>query len=158
MSTLISVLFVSENGQPILETNGCKSVIGVDNLEIGCPFLLIVRRISMSKKTNTNNVTLEWITAFVFIILVSWIMIQLSPNFSIVYIVFGLLFGAICAGMAGNRGRSGASGLVSGFLFGFLGVIYYLIAGDTVELRVKKEEDARRKYRAELRNKDEDDL
>ena len=32
------VSFALEKGQPILELSGCKSIAGVDNLEIGCPF------------------------------------------------------------------------------------------------------------------------
>lgn len=51
MSTLITLILVSEKGQLILESKGRKFVVGVDNLEMGCPFLLTKRR----KRKWTSN-------------------------------------------------------------------------------------------------------
>lgn len=61
-------------------------------------------------------------------------------------LVFGLIWGLVCMNLAETRGRSKGMGFVGGFIFGIFGVIYYLIAGDTVESRIEKEENARKKY------------
>ena len=63
-----------------------------------------------------------------------------------------LIFALVATGMAGVRGRSKLSGFVAGLLFGIFSILYYAIVGDTVELRVKKEEEARRKYRSKSKN------
>lgn len=69
------------------------------------------------------------------------------------YLLFWLLSALICMSLAKTRGRSEAVGFLCGLIFGIFAIMYYLIAGDTVEQRVKKEEDARRKYQARRKNK-----
>jgi len=56
-----------------------------------------------------------------------------------------IVFSIICAFMAARRDRSIGAGVVGGFIFGLFAVIYYLIAGDSVELRVEREEAARKR-------------
>lgn len=51
----------------------------------------------------------------------------------------------ICYLMAKSRGRNVGLAIVGGLLFGIFAIIYYAIAGDTVESRVRKEEEARRR-------------
>lgn len=65
----------------------------------------------------------------------------------------GVVFAVICALLATAKGRSAAAAGVLGFFFGVFALIGYLIAGDSVELRVKKEEEARAKYRASKKSK-----
>lgn len=62
-----------------------------------------------------------------------------------------ILFSIICAFMAHSRGRRAGLGFLGGFFFGLFAVIYYLIAGDSIEQRVEREEEARMKYREEHR-------
>lgn len=69
-------------------------------------------------------------------------------------LVLAIVLAFICASMAARRGRSRFGGFISGLLFGLLAVVYYLIAGDTVEYRVYKEEQVRSRIRAQ---EDEDD-
>lgn len=46
MSTLI-IMFYSypRTGNLFSINSGCESIIGVDNLEIGCPFLLFIKEV-----------------------------------------------------------------------------------------------------------------
>lgn len=66
--------------------------------------------------------------------------------------IFMLLFALIATLMARHRGRSGVLGFFGGFFFGVLSIIYYLIAGDTTEKRVWREEQARQSYSVEHSN------
>jgi hypothetical protein len=59
--------------------------------------------------------------------------------------VVNLVFAVICGSMAHARGRSVAAGILGGLFFGIFSALYYLIAGDTVERRVEKEDAARAK-------------
>lgn len=58
-------------------------------------------------------------------------------------LINGIIFGAITSEMARKRGRSMANGLLGGYIFGILAVIYYLIAGDTPDMKAAKAEDSR---------------
>ena len=60
-----------------------------------------------------------------------------------------IVWASICYELAKNRGRNAWKGFFAGLVFGLLGAAYYTIAGDTVESRVKKEEDAYKKYEIE---------
>lgn len=60
--------------------------------------------------------------------------------------LFNVVCGLIACIMAGNRGRSSGLGFISGLLFEVFAILYYLIVGDSVERRVWREEEARRKY------------
>jgi len=55
-------------------------------------------------------------------------------GFLVIYIAWGL----ICMVMATNRGRNKYLGLAAGLFLGFLGIIYYWIAGPTEEKRIEK--------------------
>lgn len=58
-------------------------------------------------------------------------------------LVPALVFSCITGLMANSRGRSVTTGVFCGFFFGPIAIIYYLIAGDSVEVKVWKEETAR---------------
>lgn len=69
--------------------------------------------------------------------------------------VAAIVFSVICASMAQRRGRSVGLAIFGGFIFGLFAVIYYLIAGDSVEKRVIREEVARAKYHAATSHTDQ---
>jgi hypothetical protein len=54
-----------------------------------------------------------------------------------------IVWAVICYNMAKLRGRNAWAGFFCGLLFGFLGVAYYAVAGDTVKERIFQEEEAR---------------
>lgn len=97
----------------------------------------------MSKKTVQ---LLQGALIVVLIVIVSFFSIEFLGDTGLIYSVVGLFLGLACANMASNRGRSWPAGLLSGFFFGVLTVFYYAIVGDTVELKMKKEHEARKKY------------
>lgn len=51
----------------------------------------------------------------------------------LIVLIVAVIFGAICYKMAEKRGREEWFGFLMGFLFGWMAVIGYLIAGDTSE-------------------------
>lgn len=51
--------------------------------------------------------------------------------------------GIISANLAQNRGRHTLAGFFSGLIFGWFSWLYYLMVGDTVEHRVRKEQAAK---------------
>src|SRR5450631_3675474 len=61
--------------------------------------------------------------------------------------IINLILTLVCARMARNRGRNATLGALGGFCFGLIAVVYYLIAGDTVEARVRQEEAVRAQVR-----------
>lgn len=69
------------------------------------------------------------------------------------WLISSFIWAYICGRMATARGRAHDLGNIAGFLFGFWAMIYYLIAGDTVEMRIFKEEEARAKYREKVKVK-----
>lgn len=72
--------------------------------------------------------------------------------------VIGPIFGLITLLMAGNRGRNKITGFIGGYVFGILGIVYYLIAGDDTELRVRKEEAVKKDLRKEKLTKVEHEI
>lgn len=56
------------------------------------------------------------------------------------WVFIGFIFALITLFMARDRGRSKVMGFIGGYVFGIWSVIYYLIAGDSTETRVRKEE------------------
>ena len=50
------------------------------------------------------------------------------------FLLFWLLFGALCYWLAEKQGRDKRIAFVVGFIFGILGLIYYLIAGEKKEI------------------------
>lgn len=62
-----------------------------------------------------------------------------------ILIVFWVMFALISGYMANSRGRNCIDGFFAGLLFGLFTVIYYLIVGDTLELRLKKTKDIEKK-------------
>lgn len=77
---------------------------------------------------------------------VAFLFSRISIGWALLWLATYSVWAIICAQMAKSRGRSLAGGIVSGYFFGIFGVLYYLIASDSVEMRVIKEESARRKY------------
>lgn len=62
----------------------------------------------------------------------------------LIYLMFAwAVFALIGMFMASERGRNPLAGALSGAIFGLFALLYYLIAGDTVEMRVKKEAEAK---------------
>lgn len=72
-------------------------------------------------------------------------------GFLIFVLLMAILWALVCMQMAKTRGRELTTAGVCGFFFGLLAVLYYLFSGDTTELRVQKEEQARANLRASLK-------
>ena len=47
-----------------------------------------------------------------------------------IYLIFAVIWGFICLGMADKRHRNPGLGFIGGLLFGIFAVIYYLMAGN----------------------------
>lgn len=94
-----------------------------------------------------ENHTAGILIAIFAIILLEIFMFMISPPAAILWGALGLIFGLVCLQMAQTRDRSPGAALMGGYLFGIFSVLYYLAKGDSTELRVYKEEEARRKYR-----------
>lgn len=50
-----------------------------------------------------------------------------------ILLFFGILWAVVCGIMANNRNRHVVLGVISGFFFGLLTVIYYALAGKKAE-------------------------
>lgn len=61
------------------------------------------------------------------------------------FIALWLGFGYLGCWMAASRGRSPVLGFFGGMFFTGFAIIYYLIAGDTMELRIMKEASVKKK-------------
>ena len=73
-------------------------------------------------------------------------------------IILNFIIAIVTTFMAGSRGRSPVAGFFGGLIFGLLSVFYYLLKGDSTELRVSREERARAKIRKELKEEHEAEL
>ncbi|MBS7346207.1 MAG: DUF308 domain-containing protein [Candidatus Sacchiramonaceae bacterium] len=98
----------------------------------------------VAKEANKNSLG-ESIAVIAIIALFMIPVFSFSSGWGWWMLINGLIFGFITSEMARKRGRSTAGGLFSGYVFGLLGVIYYLIAGDTPDMQAAKAEDSRRK-------------
>ena len=105
----------------------------------------------MSRPENNPHEPGQIIVALIFISILTLPIIVITLGWGLILLFFGLIFGFICADMAKRRGRSYAGGLVGGYFFGVWSILYYLIVGDTTELRVIKEEKVRAKYRKQAK-------
>lgn len=70
-------------------------------------------------------------------------------RFFVSLFLMGVVFAFFSALMAKDRGRNVLSGFIAGGIFGVWSAIYYLIAGDSTELRVRKEEAIKKSLRHE---------
>ena len=105
----------------------------------------------MEDKSVKRQQNAQRVTALVMIAATALVMSLAHFGWSLAWLILYLPWAIACEHMAQKRGRSPAGGIVAGYYFGFFGVLYYLIAGDSTEVRVIKEEEARRKYHAKLK-------
>lgn len=91
--------------------------------------------------------TKQIMAAILMIAFVAFLFSRISIGWSLLWLASYSVWAIICSQMAKSRGRSLAGGIVGGYFFGLFAVLYYLIASDSVEMRVIKEEAARRKHR-----------
>jgi len=101
---------------------------------------------NMSHKVDNPYQTKQIVVAIAMIGFTAFLVSRLSVGWALLWLASYLVWAIVCADMAKRRGRSLAGGIVGGYYFGFLAIFYYLIAGDSVEMRVIKEEEARRKH------------
>lgn len=100
----------------------------------------------MSHQIDNPYQTQQITVAILIVAFVAFLFSRISIDWALLWLVAYSVWAIICSQMAKNRGRSLAGGIVSGYFFGVFGVLYYLIASDSVEMRVIKEEEARRKH------------
>lgn len=79
---------------------------------------------------------------------------ELFVIFALIWLAFGVAGGM----MMSSKGRSGCGGFFLGFVLGPIGLAFALIAPESTERRIEKEEQARERIRAEERQRLEDEL
>jgi amino acid permease len=102
----------------------------------------------MNSQYNEPKQTRQIILSLIIIVFVTTLSYMISPSAGILWGIIGAIFTFICADMARSRGRQIGAGMLGGYFFGILCVVYYLIAGETIEEKVKREEMARDRYRS----------
>lgn len=101
----------------------------------------------METKSRNPHQIGQILVAIVMVIIMALFLSLFSVGWALMWLGSYLIFAIICADMAKTRGRALSGGIVSGYYFGVFAILYYLIAGDSTELRVAKEEKVREKYR-----------